>query len=215
MTIAKNVSMLKEYIPNYKPDYAILYQMSMVISEQQRRLTQGVDGVSNVMIAPYTSLIKFFQSLSIYGHLSDYVGGNIKLAGQLKAGLPSDMDEDFHKQIMLFIDTCRRNNVTPILATFAGSNDRSNIRQMNFSKRTNFVKYDTYLSPEGFVNTVSRYNNLLRSIAIRESVNFIDLEKEMNGKSEYFIDYFHFNKSGHKKVASIIGKWMDRVIFMD
>jgi lysophospholipase L1-like esterase len=215
MTIARNVSMLKEYILSYKPDYAILYQMSMTISEQQRRLTQCAGTASNVINAYLTRLVKFFQSLSIYIHLSDYIGGNIKLAGQLKDGLPSDMDEDFHKQIMLFIETCRQNNVTPILTTFAGSHDRGNIHQMHFSIRTNFVKYDNYLSPEGWVNTVSRYNNLLRRIASQENVDFIDLEKEMNGKAEYFIDYVHFNKHGHKKVASIIGKWMNRIIIMD
>ena len=83
---------------------------------------------------------------------------------------------------------------------------------MPFTDRTDFVKYHTYLSPDGWVYMIEHYNKILRKIAHNEKVHLIELEPTLTGKPKYFRDFVHFNKQGHIKVASIIGKKLSRLV---
>lgn len=218
MRIKANLTQLNTYAPIYKPDYAVLYQMSTIISSQQRAIL-GTDDTnietnlkSSNSIFDVTYISKKLQETSLYIHLSDYIGGNIKLQGPLKSGLPKSLAIEFDSQILDFISTCKNLSIQPILATFAASHTSENLHQMHFSKVTNFVKYNTYLSPDGWVNTINNYNNRLREIAKRGNIPLIDTEKLLNGKHEYFIDFFHFNSQGHLKVGEFMGKELTKII---
>ena len=210
MTIQENIRLLIKHSSSLEPNIAILYQMSTAIFAQQYVLNQKA---SSPKVSPkkveeqllnVSRLKKLFQSFSLYIHLSDYIGGNIKLSGQLKESLPVGMGLEFESQVKSFISTCRENNIVPVLATFAASHNSQNIQEMHFSKRTNFVRSSPYLSPTGWVSTIKEYNQRIRKIAVNEQVDLIELEKALNGKSENFIDFVHFNKKGHAKVAKII-----------
>lgn len=219
MTVSENISLMQEYAPIYNPKYALLYQMSNIISSQERKITHpepsGQENTTNSvfeMLVDLKELSKTLQKSSLYVHLSDYIGGNIKLQGPLKAELPDEFAIEFDEQIMQFISESRQLGLIPLLATFASSHDHSNIEQMPFSLRTNFVKYNTYLSPSGWITMVSRYNQRLRNIAKKESVPLIDLDKLFTGKHSNFIDFVHFNEKGHTLVAQIIGQELSRLI---
>jgi hypothetical protein len=58
---------------------------------------------------------------------------------------------------------------------------------------------------------VSLYNGLLRKIAVDENIPLIDLEKILNGKTDKFIDFVHFNEAGHHVVANYIATEMTRI----
>jgi hypothetical protein len=214
MTIRQNIKQLNEYAPFYQPDFAVLYQMYMAISEEEKLLskTAGNGAQLNRNLIDYSRLKAVYQSLSLYGHLTDHIGGNIKLAGQLKDRLPKTSGSDFEWQVNSFIDACRQKGVKPILTTFAASHDLSNIDKMHFSLRTNFVKYNTYLSPNGWIQTISIYNELLRKISINRNVPLIDIETKLNGDYKYFIDFVHFNAHGHSEVARIISHDLEKII---
>lgn len=214
MGISENISQLIEYAGHYKPDYAILYQMSMDISRQQTILTKAETSSSSLpsnSLFDYSEIKTIYQSLSLYGHLTDYIGGNVKLEGQLKNSIPLS-DDDFEIQIRSFIYACRYNKVKPILTTFAASHDLNNIHKMHHSIRTSFVKYNTYLSPVGWINTVSRYNNLIRKISKSENVPLIDIAEKMNGDYQYYIDFVHFNEQGHTRIANIISEELGHIL---
>jgi hypothetical protein len=149
--------------------------------------------------------------LALYGHLSDFIGGFIKLSGQQKDSLPSEMNDDFKQQVLGFISYCRTVNIEPVIMTFAASHSSTNMHEMPFSKQLNFVKYNNYLSPQGWINMVSLYNGLLRKIAVDENIPLIDLEKILNGKTDKFIDFVHFNEAGHHVVANYIATEMTRI----
>jgi hypothetical protein len=215
MIVKENIDLLNKHATFYQPDYAVLYQMSMIISGQQKILNGGEvieDKSTSTGIINSEDLLKIFQSTSIYGHLSDFIGGYIKLSGPLKNSLPDKMDVDFENRILTFIEACRKINVSPVLVTFAASHDKKNINTMPFSKRTEFVKYGAYLSAEGWVNMVSHYNKLLKQIAIKKDVPLIELDRTLNGQQEFFIDFFHFNSQGHIKVATFIGRELKTII---
>ena len=206
MTVAQNLSLMREYAPIYKPKFAVLYQLGIIIAEHQRTLlNKDVALVGKTNSSIYAAISKQLQRTSLYGHLSDVIGGNIKLEGLLKNDLPEAMTENFDDQILSFISTSKELGVSPILMTFAVSHNTDNIQEMPFLTRTNFVKYNTYLSPNGWLVMVDRYNERLRAIAQKESVPLIDLEKRMSGEPEYFLDFVHFNEAGHQVVSDVIG----------
>ncbi len=214
MAIRENIIQLNKYAGRYQPNYAILYQMYTAISDQEKSLTQAtnVSGIPNSSLFDSSKIKSIFQSLSLFGHLTDYIGGNIKLAGQLKDSLPLSFKDDFENQVNSFIDACRQNGIKPILTTFAASHDLSNIHKMHFSLRTNFVKYNTYLSPHGWIKTISEYNNVLKKIANNKNIPLIDIGSKLNGDYQYFIDFVHFNERGHSMAASIIALELKRIL---
>ncbi|MCR8924117.1 hypothetical protein NO559_15135 [Dasania sp. GY-MA-18] len=213
MLINENIQLLRKYAKTYQPDYAILYQMSLEISNQQKLLTSSrVPPPKNHAIINTDYLTKWLQQTSLYTHLSDYIGGNIKLSGLLKEELPPSMATDFENRIISFINTCRELNITPILTNFSVSHDLSNLANMHYSERTNFVKYNSYLSPTGWVKTLDQYNSLLLDIAKKHEIELIDSRTVMNGKPEYFSDFIHFNKRGHAALAQIISSHINATL---
>lgn len=211
MSIENNIELLKSYA-EYQPDYALLYQLSMVVAGQQKMLSQNKGGGESTQpIIDFTPASKFLQSLSLYGHLSDFIGGYIKLSGQQKNILPSDMNEEFKRQVLSFITFCRSARIQPVIMTFSASHSVENISNMPFSKQLDFVKYNNYLSPKGWINMVEIYNDLLRNIAKSENVPLVDLALTLNGKTENFIDFVHFNEKGHQAVADYIASEMTRI----
>lgn len=215
MTVKENIEQIEEFSHLYKPDYAILYQMSMIISQQQKQLTQknteGPKAKPKKTLVNISPLKTYLQTFSLYVHLSDFIGGNIKLQGALKSNMPDTMVQDFERQIYAFIATCREHNIKPMLATFAASHDVSNIGLMPASERTNFVKYNTYLSPEGWMNTIALYNEKITAIANEEEIPLVDIAQQANGKTQLFDDYVHFNRKGHKTVAITIAQTLSEV----
>lgn len=215
MSIDGNIRLLRKYAPLYKPDIAVLYQMSMIISEQQKNLTEksaGTGQTTSNSILDFSPAIKLYESLSLYVHLSDYIGNNIKLQGNLKERLPDSMDEDFEQKILSFIHACRELGIEPVLSTFALSHDLTNINLMSRTEITNFVKYQAYLSPTGWIRTIEHYNELMKEIGNEQHVTVIDVSHALHGKPEYFIDYVHFNAEGHQIVAQAMSEKLAHVL---
>jgi len=209
MSIPGNIDLLNKYVKLYRPDFSVLYQMSLIIEYQQGALLNNIaeKAIENRNSIFDISHIKaFLQTTSAYQHLSDYIGGNLKLEGFLKNRLPKTYDSDFELQIMSFLETSKQNGVQPVLTTFAASHDTSNLSDMPLSIRTNFVRYNSYLSPLGWVTMIKHYNDLVREIASREGAFLIDIESEMNGKSWLFVDFVHFNPEGHRLLAIFLAQ---------
>ena len=208
MTIEGNINLLNIYSKEYAPDTAMLYQMSMFIANESVRLSRlnSIDGGGNNPIIDFKTVIEFLQRFSIYAHLSDLIGGNIKLRGQLKSSFPLDSLIKYEEKLLQYIVACRDLGIRPILSTFATSYDADNIEDMPLLQQTNFVKWvsQPYLSPKGWVKSVRQLNNIIRVVAKNENVQVIDIAMHLSGKPEYFVDYVHFNEMGHRIVADVI-----------
>ncbi|KZY61036.1 hypothetical protein A3742_03110 [Oleiphilus sp. HI0071] len=209
--IDDDIVLLEEYFVKYVPDYVLLYQMSQAIESFQGVITtKTTDIKSSNSILDYSFLRKTFQEFSLYQHLTDYLGGNIKLEGQLKETLPKEYGVEFEKQLIDFITRTRNKGAEPLLSTFSVSHNLDNLKLMPKSLKTNFVRYNSYLSPKGWVNTINQFNDVVRFVSIKEGVGLIDVAAELNGHPEYFVDFVHFNKKGHKHVAMIIANYFDQ-----
>ena len=72
---------------------------------------------------------------------------------------------------------------------------------MSYKDKLGLVRYNSYLSDEGWVNTIKTFNEIIRSTAIEKNVHYIDLEKSLSGKKQYFTDFVHFTKKGHEIIG--------------
>lgn len=203
--IADDIRLMERYATVYKPKYAILYQQSQQIEayqlESSRRDNEQAVNQSSFEV---TTVRKVFQSTSAYQHLTDYIGGNIKLQGLLMDTLPAGYVVQYKKEVMDFVDWCKQHGIIPILTTFASSHQSSNLHEMPQNLKTNFVRYSVYLSPKGWVDTVRLFNNALTEIALNKGVKLIDLALPLSGKPWLFTDFVHFNEDGHKQVAKVL-----------
>lgn len=218
MGVSGNLGLLDEYADRFQPDFVLLYQNSLIIDGQQRKIISdkvSVDVGGENALFDFSGIEKLFQNTSAFQHLTDYIGGNIKLMGPLKASLPSEMDLDFDDQIMSFVEGVRSHGAVPILITFAASHNTQNIDRMPRVVETNFVRYNSYLSARGWVSMVEHYNELIRKIGVREDVDVIDLEKELHGKGSYFLDFVHFNIEGHRLVAKYVAQQMNKILMKE
>jgi len=120
-----------------------------------------------------------------------------------KRDFTNEIFEKYKSQLKTFIGIAKAHNIKPVLMTQANrlvlDLDSSIMRPETVSI------LDSYgLSYQTIVNAYSEFNNIIRNVAKEESINLIDLEKEIPKTQKYIYDIFHFNDNGSEKVAEII-----------
>jgi len=211
--ITQNLQLLDAYTDDYMPRYALLYQQSLQIGAYQKEVaTEGSSSATGAGLTFQASSARaFMQKTSLYQHLSDYLGGNIKLHGQLKDKLPEAYIERYRDEVLGFIQWCQQRNIEPILATFATSYTSSNIDEIPQNHKTNFVRYSVYLSPLGWSKTIERFNLVIKELAKENDLALIDLNENMSGKGWLFVDFDHFSAEGHEMVAKFVADGIEAI----
>jgi len=220
-SIDRNIQSLSRFSPTGRVDKAILYQMAIFISRQQRKQEMpdgglasntgnakdpSVELASQRLFASVSEALRTgFQRTSLYLHLSEYIGGTVKLAGFKRDDIDG-IDEEYMRIVHAYVNFCRDSGIEPVLTTFAIAYDVSNSNDVPTSMARTFVRKNPLLSTAGFARTVERLNNRIESYATNEKVKLIDLGMYVGGKPEYFVDMIHFNEAGHDLVAAIIAQ---------
>ena len=212
-SIAKDIVLLDAHSTRYVPNFILLYQMSQEIEKSQRlaaTFSGRPDNEINSLI-DLKPLKELFQQSSIYGHLNEFVTGTVRLEGHLNDHLPSHEVKRFKQEIISFIRWARAREITPVLSTFAAAYNLENAEQLPYKIQLQFVRYNAYLTPDAWINTIDSWNQILKDIAQEEDLSLIDIAAFVGGKPEFFIDFVHFNEKGHAKVAKVIAEEMDKI----
>ena len=206
--IPGNVDDLKRWEEQWRPDYVILYQMSLTISSIAKRTlggsrAQGAPALNHAAKAagPITWVNQLVEMTTIYanvkGQISARIGANRVLANDL--GLQGE--QEFSAMLQDFIDTTRAIGSVPVLTTFATSHTRKQLAVFPNDIALGLFKYSSFLSVEGWVTSVERLNAVIKRIAVQERIMLIDLEGAVAGRPEFFRDFVHFTPAGHEAVA--------------
>lgn len=214
MDIEDNIADLKFRGPVFNPRYVILYQMSITIGSLSKQLLSGTNrsvggqGIVKKDASRKDKMMRWagwlVEQSAIYAQLKGHVTSRLATQRVLSDSLGSRGDMEFEKRIRGFVLTTKRIGAVPILCTFATSHVRRDLSKFPASVVTFVFKYNIYLSLEGWVTTVERFNAIIRGIAEEEKVPLIDLDHEISGHHEYFRDYVHFTPEGHAAVAGVI-----------
>jgi hypothetical protein len=214
MEIDDNTSDVESRAPQVKPDYVILYQMSSTITSLSKQLLSGASermprpnmdkGDSVTTWKPLNWTVWLVEQTAIYAQLKGHLTSRLATKRVLADSLGSAGDARFEEKIRAFIAATRGAGAIPILCTFATSHVRRDLPNFPDSAVTLIFKYNIYLSLAGWVETIERFNNILRHIAAEEGLVLIDVENTVAGHEDYFRDFVHFTPRGHSAVATAI-----------
>jgi len=208
--IQANSQMLAQLAPIWRPDYAILYQMSLDINSLSDEFIAAGGGYakrnaeepahdSNANEPNWT--VRLIESTTAYAILKGYFTAWLASTRVLSDELPAAAQLEFERRVREFIGIARENGVTPVLCTFATSHRRSDLGAFPSNVVTFLFKYNIHLSLRGWVETVEALNESLREIAREERALLVDVSGALLGHPDYFRDFIHFNPKGHAAVA--------------
>lgn len=212
--IGGNAEHLHHLAPTWKPDVVILYQMSLTITQLSKRLLGGKGmyrkkGGEKAESGAGLSLDwgqRMIEATTVYAKLKGHVTGSLGTMRVLSNGLGQKGETAFEQEVQDFVRAVREDGAVPVLCTFATSHTRKDLPHFPYNVVTGIFRYNSYLSLEGWVTTVERFNDIIRQIGAREGILVVDLEREIAGNSEYFRDFVHFTPKGHEAVAVVMSR---------
>lgn len=213
-TIKQNIKQLEEDAIKWKPDYVILYSMSLDIEMLSYQFLggksvnieiQNTDVEEKIDISISDFIEREIEYTTLYSHLRRFVGGSILLASLLYDDMGDDAANLFKKTLEDFIRACEMIEAEPILTTFAVRFNHNNISQISYDGKLWLMRYGEHLSPKGWVDTINKYNEIIRQVAEENNLICVDVEDAISGQQEHFTDFVHFTNEGHhivgKKIA--------------
>ena len=196
-----------------QPNIVLLYQMSATINNLSKRLLSGADPrlrrvdearENTTTVNKVNGVVRLFERTSLYAQIKGNVTSRLVTQRVLADSLGAQGEAEFEGLLMEFIATAKQVGATPVLCTFASSHLRKNLSSMPDSVATLVFKYNSYLSLTGWVNTIERFNQVIRRVAEREQVLLIDVEAALAGQHDLFRDYVHFTPVGHEMMAKVL-----------
>lgn len=206
--IPDNGNDLKRWAEQWRPDYVILYQMSLTISSIAKRRFSGTRGQGPPAInrikkrdGPVTWVNRLVEKTTVYAYMKGQVSARIGASRVLANDLGLHGEQEFSSMLKDFIDTTRAIGSVPVLTTFATSHTRKQLAIFPHDIALGLFKYSSFLSVEGWVTSVERLNAVVRQVAAQEGIMLIDVEGAVAGRPEFFRDFIHFTPAGHEAVA--------------
>lgn len=111
--------------------------------------------------------------------------------------------EEHRKILKLFIATTRALGATPVIMTQVNRIEND----PNFSTGHGDEKFN-----QTYRKLYKEFHDLTKEVAKEESVQLIDLAKEVEGSEKYIYDSVHFNNEGSELVAQIIARDLEKTI---
>lgn len=209
--ISANVEDLKRWGPQWNPDYVILYQMSLTVGSISKKLFSGNRGQKASLNAqaektagPISWVNKLVESTTIYANVKGQIAARVEASRVLANDLGIQGEQEYAELVHQFIRAARGIGAAPILTTFATSHTRQHLGKFPEEIALLLFRNGAFLSVEGWVRSIERFNEVTRQIAGQEGVMLIDVASEVSGQPEYFRDFVHFTPEGHKAVARTI-----------
>lgn len=210
--IGGNVEHLRSLAPKWKPDVVILYQMSLTITQLSKRLlgSKGMyrkkggepEGSGAGLSLNWGQRI--IEATTLYAKLKGHITASLGTMRVLSNGLGQEGESAFEREVLEFVRAVRAEGAIPVLCTFATSHSRKDLPHFPYDVVTGIFQYNSYLSLEGWVTTIERFNDIIRQVGAREGVFVVDLELDIAGHAEYFRDFVHFTPKGHAAVAAVL-----------
>ena len=114
----------------------------------------------------------------------------------------------YERDLRLFIDYLKENNIIPVLSTFPFLTTASNKDKYHYellATRRGCVE----LSENGILDGLKKLNEMIRRIAEEQHIFFIDNDHLITKTKEYFVDNFHYTDKGAEVIAKNIHYILD------
>ena len=206
--IPGNVDDLRRWGSEWRPDYVILYQMSLTIgslakhifSKKRSQIASSAKG-SNPVGKPFSWANRLVEKTTVYANVKGQLTARIGETRVLANDLGLQGEQAFAAELRDFIGAARAIGSVPVLTTFATSHTRKQLADFPQEIALGLFKYSSVLSVEGWVASVERLNMAVKRVATDEGIMLIDIESAVGSHPESFRDFVHFTPAGHDAVA--------------
>jgi hypothetical protein len=215
-TVAWNVRDLEQFAPRFAPDVVVLYQMSNDIDELSTQLCgRGWRSASErkaptpatpdeELVAEEDWLARTVEETTVFKHLKSSITSRVTKARRLAPSLGEPGERLFEGRVRAFVAKCREVGAAPVLCTFPTAYTRATLADTPREYELNLLRFNVFLSLEGWLDSVERFNGVLRRVASAEQVGLIELAEPVSGRAELFRDMWHLTQAGHAEVAGRI-----------
>jgi len=119
---------------------------------------------------------------------------------------PKVMKVMFERALATFVAVCKANNIVPVMMTQA--NRFAMVPDKIIESHLEAMLVSLSISYTEFKEVYDLFNQTIRDIAYRESIECIDLAKDIPQDKKYMYDSVHFNNTGSEYVAEYISNEM-------
>ncbi len=199
-TVVDNTVELRAQAARWKPDVAILYQMSTDVDQLSRTLGHkgGLEAAAGSEGLDWGSAV--ITKTTAWPLLKEEVSSRVTRMMPLDDGLGAEGERAFEARVRGFTAACRELSIQPVLCTFVTSHGRGDPDELPM----HVFRYNQRLSRKGWHDTVDAWNDVLRRVAKDEGLLLVDLAPLLLGKRASFVDFVHFSKGGHETVARAV-----------
>jgi hypothetical protein len=117
--------------------------------------------------------------------------------------VPEHLVVAYERDLKLFIDYLKENNIIPVLSTFpflATASNKDKYHYELLATRRGCVE----LSEQGILDALTKLNEMIRRMAQEHHFFFIDNDLLIPKTKEYFVDNFHYTDKGAEVIAKNI-----------
>ena len=213
-TTASNLDVLREIGADWRPDVCLLYQMTNDIDWITNAiLSPGADpelalgpdsqpGAGSAGTPPPRGWIEGkSEETTVFSVLKSNLTSRLSAARILLDRLPARADAAFEAYVRTFVDEARSLGARPVLCTFATRNTQATRATLPTEVVLALRRVNLYLSIDGWLDAVARFNAVLRRVALEEGLPLLDVAAALADQPELFRDFSHLYEGGHELVA--------------
>jgi hypothetical protein len=211
--IAHNTREIAAILSDWRPDYVILYQMSLEVDALSNRYLggskanePGVPAADRGVRQEPNWTVRFVESTTLYGLVKVNLTSRFTHSRVLANELGDEAMEDFRRSLLEFVAAVRTRGSTPVLCTFATMHDRGDLGNFSANAITSIFRFNVHLSLVGWVDAIERMNEIVLEVGREKDVPVVDIGRALGGRSEFFRDFVHFTPEGHERVAELLAR---------
>jgi lysophospholipase L1-like esterase len=217
------VKLLNIVVP-MKPDYVIMmHTINDLINSAFVGSYWSNENKNRFMVSTFDSISTYDQSVSSDHNQRKILPYTIKAFKRIKHELfdeskptnewstvksyiiidTTKIFNDFRSSLNTFVHTCTAWNIEPILMT-QHNQITMDIEESFSSTWINKELIKSGLGFRDFIVIYNKMNNIIREVAIKNNISYIDLDKYVPRNEVYMSDHVHLNNEGSQLVAKII-----------
>lgn len=223
--IRRNIQRLHDSGKKWSPQYTVLYQMSLDIQglskdeskhnklDSHKLVYENRPTLARTAVKTF-GVNEFVERMSLNIYPREFIGSTFLLNTLMKNKLSAWAAKEFELRIKDYIKASKEIGAEPVIVTFVSAHSAKDPMPIPWRMKTWSMIWDEDMSPRCFVDTIESYNEILRRIAVQNDIYLIDLDKhfQFQDRKQYFDDFVHFNKKGHKYVAKLIAADLNELI---
>ena len=235
LTLSSLYPRLEWVLKEYKPDAVIVYELSNSINQYCGMIRQGMAGVSSdgplqdkelmmknqrsyslVTIIGLNPLIKgLFGKTVVYEHLKSTIGVQIVDLMAKSDRMGSQGEQWYVEELRKYLSLCQKYRTLLILSEFlSGVDEKLEDATMRQAIKECF-RYNNLLTEKGWLNTLTQFNQVTREFSKQYGIRFISARSEVGCSSEYFRDFVHFTRKGHRVMGRAMADTFAKIFFQE